>query len=270
MAKQKTTVLFIDSNHRIRKPFLIPTFFIKNWLLLSCILLLSVGISVYSAVSYGKQVIAQQEAALEAVKRSYLEEAQALKSKKEHISQQIEAVNSLLLTKGINPVIPPTQEKDAGFELTANEVDSDPLQKKIEEFKYVLAQTPIGFPLEGRLSSRFGHRANPFTGQHIESHSGLDIKGDYGDPVKTTADGIVSFAGVQSGYGNLVIIDHGDNYQTYYGHLSSILVKNGQQVQTNELIGKVGATGRATGTHLHYEIRENKRILNPENFLVLN
>jgi murein DD-endopeptidase MepM/ murein hydrolase activator NlpD len=107
-----------------------------------------------------------------------------------------------------------------------------------------------------------GYRQDPITGGP-DFHPGLDIAGDRGEPVYATAEGTVKDTGYQNGYGNLVMLDHGFGLQTRYGHLLSYSVKPGDHVKRGEMIGRVGATGRATGYHLHYEILANGRLLNP-------
>jgi murein DD-endopeptidase MepM/ murein hydrolase activator NlpD len=107
-----------------------------------------------------------------------------------------------------------------------------------------------------------GYRRDPVTGGS-DFHAGLDIAGDRGEPVRTTAAGRVSYAGYQGAYGNLVIVEHGFGLQSKYGHLSSYTVRNGQQVKRGDIIGRVGSTGRSTGNHLHYEVLANGRLLNP-------
>ena len=111
-------------------------------------------------------------------------------------------------------------------------------------------------------TSSFGLRTDPITGEE-RSHKGLDLRAKYGVPVYASASGRVLFTGVAGGYGNLIQIKHKDGYVTYYGHLSKILVKSGQKVRRGTLIGKVGATGRVTGPHLHFEIRKNGKALDP-------
>jgi murein DD-endopeptidase MepM/ murein hydrolase activator NlpD len=98
----------------------------------------------------------------------------------------------------------------------------------------------------------------------------LDFSAPHGTIVKNTAGGKVIFSGRNGGYGNLVIVDHGQKYVTYYGHLSVISVQEGQVIESNTVIGRVGSTGRSTGPHLHYEIRYDGEILNPIKFLTIN
>ncbi|MBN2426779.1 MAG: M23 family metallopeptidase [Deltaproteobacteria bacterium] len=125
---------------------------------------------------------------------------------------------------------------------------------------------PTGWPVKGWLTSLFGMRKSPFSGKRV-FHEGIDIACRTGTPIHASADGIVSRAGIRSGYGKLVVIDHGYGYQTYYGHNSKIFVKVGQRVKRGEKIAAVGNTGRSTGSHLHYEVRVNGAPVNPRKYL---
>ncbi|MCC7243126.1 MAG: M23 family metallopeptidase [Acidobacteria bacterium] len=129
------------------------------------------------------------------------------------------------------------------------------------------AATPSLWPTHGWLSSGTGGRSDPFTGE-ADFHPGLDISADRGTPVYATADGVVSQAAFSGAYGNLVVIDHKFGVETRYGHLSAFRTQRGQSVKRGDLIGLVGSTGRATGPHLHYEVRVSGRILNPLRFLL--
>ena len=121
-------------------------------------------------------------------------------------------------------------------------------------------------PLSGTITSRFGGRRSP-GGIGSTNHKGLDIAAKAGTTIKAAASGTVKFAGYKGSLGNLVIIDHGNGMQTYYGHSSKIYVKKGQKVQAGEKIAAVGSTGAATGPHLHFEIHINGRVVNPQNYL---
>jgi murein DD-endopeptidase MepM/ murein hydrolase activator NlpD len=129
------------------------------------------------------------------------------------------------------------------------------------------AATPSIWPATGWLTSSMGSRGDPFTGAP-DFHPGLDISADHGSPVHATADGTVTFAAASGAYGNLITIEHGFGLETRYGHLSRLDVEVGRTVKRGDRIGAVGATGRATGSHLHYEVRVNDRLLNPLQFLL--
>jgi murein DD-endopeptidase MepM/ murein hydrolase activator NlpD len=137
----------------------------------------------------------------------------------------------------------------------------------VDKRNQLAAATPSIWPTHGWLSSSMGNRADPFTGEE-DFHPGLDISADKGDPVYATADGKVVNASAAGNYGNLVILDHGYGLETRYGHLSAFKVELGQTVKRGDLVGLVGSTGRATSSHLHYEVRANGRILNPLQLLL--
>lgn len=125
---------------------------------------------------------------------------------------------------------------------------------------------PTLWPINGRLYSYFGKREDPFTGNGA-FHTGVDIPAPKGEPVRAAGDGVVVRAEWWGSYGRLVIIDHGAGITTYYGHLSRIDVIAGQEIRRGQVIGAVGGTGRVTGTHLHYEVRQGGNPVNPYIFL---
>ncbi|MGQ3018119.1 M23 family metallopeptidase [Phenylobacterium sp.] len=126
---------------------------------------------------------------------------------------------------------------------------------------------PLAKPTSGgRQSSGFGVRFDPFT-KRPAFHSGLDFGGGFMMPILATGPGVVSFAGVRSGYGNTVEIDHGQGFKTRYAHMQAIAVKPGQRVAVGQRVGGMGSTGRSTGVHLHYEVWVNGRAQNPSRFV---
>ena len=136
------------------------------------------------------------------------------------------------------------------------------------ERRHALAEaTPSIWPTRGWLTDSFGRRRDPFTGEG-GYHAGLDISADHGEPVYATATGTVEAAEPSGAYGNMVVVSHGFGISTRYAHLSRFAVKAGDRVQRGDLVGFAGATGRATGDHLHYEVLVHGRQLNPLQFLV--
>ncbi len=128
------------------------------------------------------------------------------------------------------------------------------------------ADAPSIWPVEGRVGSSFGEREDPFNGEG-KFHTGVDIEAPYGTPVRASADAEVSGASMGAGYGREVVLDHGHGFLTVYGHLSAIAVVAGQRVIRGQVIGYVGQSGRATGPHLHYEVRINNVPVNPHKYL---
>ena len=126
--------------------------------------------------------------------------------------------------------------------------------------------TPDIWPVRGAITSHYGNRADPFSGD-AELHLGLDISAIYNAQIHAPADGVVIYAQRKAAYGNLVVIDHGNGLTTRFGHLNRFVVKVNQRVKKGEVIGLVGTTGRTTAPHLHYEVRMNDRPLNPKTYL---
>ncbi len=129
-----------------------------------------------------------------------------------------------------------------------------------------LAVVPSLWPVVGEITSRFGERLDPFRGEGA-FHSGIDIASHYGDPVHATADGVVLEVGWHTGYGRLVVIDHGFGVTTWYAHLSGFNTEVGMTVRRGDVIGYEGDSGRSTGPHVHYEVRINNTPVNPWRYL---
>ena len=141
------------------------------------------------------------------------------------------------------------------------------LDEYFKNQKSLLAATPSIWPTRGWVTSGFGVRKSPFTGLR-EKHEGWDIGARIGSTVRATADGIVSIAGRESGYGKMVEVKHGYGITTRYGHNSKHLVKVGDRVKRGDAVALVGNTGRSTGPHLHYEVLLNGVPVNPKNYIL--
>ena len=129
-----------------------------------------------------------------------------------------------------------------------------------------LAAAPTLWPVQGRITGSFGERIDPFSGEGA-FHRGVDISSDIGTRIISPADGVVRFANFMNGYGRAVMIDHGNGITTLYGHLSGFAVSPGQMVHRGDTLGYVGQSGRATGPHLHYEVRIFDTPVNPQKYL---
>lgn len=163
------------------------------------------------------------------------------------------------------PYIPVNDHPNDKFDLSLNQLDL--ALQRLETMRSEAMQYPFANPIPGAYeTSGFGYRKDPFLGT-LALHPGIDFHGITGSPARSTGEGTVISAGPLGGYGNMVEIDHGNGITTRYGHLSAILVHKGQHVDTGEIIGKVGSTGRSTGPHLHYEVRRNGVAIDPANFL---
>lgn len=129
--------------------------------------------------------------------------------------------------------------------------------------------TPAIWPVLGHITDSFGERLDPFSGEGA-FHRGVDVASDYGAPVHATADGVVTIAETHSGYGRLVVIDHGFGITTWYAHLSSFSAIAGARVKRGEVVGYTGISGRSTGPHVHYEVRMNNAPVNPWRYMRSN
>jgi len=162
---------------------------------------------------------------------------------------QLLALRSSAMSGEIMHGLVPSSRFPAGFSGTVN-----------------LADAPSLWPVQGVVTSSFGARLDPFNGEGA-FHTGLDIATARGDAVRAAADGTVLKAGMGSGYGREVVIDHGHGIQTLYAHLSGFAVTAGQDVSRGDILGYVGTSGHSTGPHLHYEVRIHDTPVNPYKYL---
>ena len=163
------------------------------------------------------------------------------------------------------PVKPGLLDTSA-FETQLNRINAGRAQ--IDRYEQTLLTVPLGTPVVGEtdMTSPFGMRRHPIL-KRLAIHTGIDLRGDSGEPVRATATGKVTIAGRQRGYANMVEIGHGNGLATRFGHLSEISVKVGQIVRIGEIIGSIGSTGLSTGPHLHYETRVDGAPVDPQKFL---
>ena len=162
--------------------------------------------------------------------------------------------NSVKLAKSrVNSSIENAVEEKEAEEAEQREIESHTVQGVYLEVT----------PVSGIITSRFGNRESIRT----SGHTGLDIAAPAGTPIKAAASGTVTFAGYSGGYGYVVKLDNGNGVQTYYGHCSRLYVSTGEKVEAGEVIAAVGSTGNSTGNHLHFEVRVNGSVVNPQNYL---
>ncbi len=141
------------------------------------------------------------------------------------------------------------------------------LDQLIARARKALAMLPSRWPVRGRVNSEFGRRQSPWGGGDQEFHAGIDIDADRGTPVRAPAAGRVYHAGAGADYGLMVIVDHDNGVRTLYGHLSKILVKQGDRVERGTVLALTGNTGRSSGPHLHYEVLVKGQPVNPRAYL---
>lgn len=241
----------------------------KRWLKFSAVLTIALlGSALYGIYGLVRHSPVEQEnARLRAENERQRQQLNNLNHRVEDASRKLAEIS------GANPEDQVNLDGAGGPALdtaTTVEIKTRQLEQELHTYQTVLqvrAVTPSSWPVEGRLTDGFGDRRNPFGGYSSEFHAGQDIATIFGSPVAATANGVVTFAGSQNGYGQVVIIDHGGGLTTRYGHLSHIDVTLGQNISRGEQVGRVGSTGRSTGPHLHYEIRINDEPVDPRPYL---
>ena len=143
----------------------------------------------------------------------------------------------------------------------------DLVNRRFQERRQWISARPAILPVKGIFTSGYGYREDPMTGLKA-FHRGIDLSAPAGNEVRATADGIVAQAGKLGGFGRAVFLAHGFGFSTRYGHLAEIDVKPGQRVKRGDVLGRVGRSGRATGYHVHYEVHEDGRTMNPLEFIL--
>ncbi len=225
------------------------------------------------------------------------------------VDYMVKELNSFLASKNITNAKIETLAKDSISSVVYLAKQSNRYSQYLMDLQDKLQQVPLGIPTDGRISSNFGKRINPIPpktvllasvtnvkyteekdslgnivkrmpenqevnnppveADQIQFHKGLDIAVPYGSEVRGAAKGTVIFAGQKGGYGNCIIVSHGNGLATLYGHLSEILVKPNEVINVNQIIAKSGNSGRSTGPHLHYEVHKNNTPVNPKLFMSL-
>jgi murein DD-endopeptidase MepM/ murein hydrolase activator NlpD len=210
----------------------------------------------------------RQAVALSSLEESYDFKARRIRGVLTELGVDVGKVTSGDSTGAMGgPFIPARLPKEAlGFERQMHRISV--ARAQIHRLTRALVTIPVRKPVDGDVepSSGFGVRTDPFTSSPA-MHTGVDLHGETGEPVRATADGKVTAAGWSGGYGRVVDVDHGNGLSTRYGHLSSIDVQVGQSVRMGQVIGRVGSTGRSTGPHLHYETRVRGQAVDPQKFL---
>ena len=265
---------------------------------LAIALLLGGGVAIGAGATIGNNALLrhrvdQQQAQIDATRRDAQREVNALAARLGELQAQANRLNALgeRLTRigklqdgefnfdkpvgvgGAGPVRDmPKGELDSGLDELDGQFQASGAQLSVLESLLFNRQldmnaVPSREPIAGSyITSGFGSRADPFNGGSA-NHKGIDFEADVGDPVLAVADGVVSYSAARSGYGNTVEVDHGNGYVTRYAHNSRLVRKVGELVRAGQQIAKAGSTGRSTGAHVHFEVWENGRVVNPRKFL---
>jgi len=269
--KEKTTILFVNKGARTSKPLQISSNLALNWkkylVVLFLFFLLLIGTIVLLTFNNIRQYRSQRILTQKFYALSAEVDTNALRKKLTNNDNQLSTINGFLNARGIKSTSKTPKGVDSN--LSAEDI-ANFYEGYLNGVTYNISYTPIGLPYRGPITSSFGQREDPFGGGDEEVHKGLDIKGPMGGEVKAMAKGEVEFAGQKSGFGNCIVLKHGNGFETLYGHLSKILVNVGDEIEIGQRIGLIGSTGRSTGPHLHYEVHRYGKKIDPESFLNLN
>ncbi len=283
MLKKKSSIqISIEGNKN--KNLEVPTIVLKYWKQISAsIVVLIVGlmgtITYLAASKKAENVSAQYEEVLSKInqrnkklnntQKETEQDIQEAKKSFLQIDSTIERINGKMKKRGLSTIAlanmgGPIEKDEENIVLL-----SEYYKEMLANVEKKISSMPLGRPHQGKITSRYGYRVNPFSRRGREMHSGIDIKGRMGEPIRVTADGIVTFAGYEGDYGYVVKVKHQNGYETRYAHLVRTQVKKGQRVEVGSIIGLLGNTGRSTGPHLHYEILKNDKKVNPEKYFEL-
>lgn len=201
-----------------------------------------------------KQLIQEREELLEGSISKLDKRSKVIRSVMDHIGVEIETE------------VEDDSKHSGGPFIEYREEHVQELLNRSDHYLDVLNRIPLGRPIQTSISSIYGRRNDPIKDK-TAFHSGIDFRGKTGDKIFATADGIAKIVTHSKGRGNYVTIAHGNGYETNYAHMSKHLVKKGDIIKRGQAIGLVGNTGRSTGSHLHYEIRYNKKTVDPMKYL---
>lgn len=182
------------------------------------------------------------------------------------LDEKSRVIQSVIDHIGIDVKIEEDPDHSGGPYIAVNEDYGEDLLYKTEQYLEILRKIPLGRPVPGKISSKFGRRQDPLVKKKA-FHPGIDFRGNTGDDIKATADGVVKKATRNKVLGRYIILSHGNGYETIFAHMHKLLVKKGDKVTRGQVIGLIGNTGRSTGSHLHYGVRYNDKSIDPMKYL---
>jgi len=194
------------------------------------------------------------------------EKAELFDSAVADLNQKSRIIESILNSVGVDIEVQVSNENSGGPFTSSADETRDKLILRADRYLDAIQNVPLGAPVPGVLTSRFGRRNDPINGKSAY-HRGVDIRGRMGSDVMATAAGTVVTQNYDKGNGRYVVLDHGNGFKTKYAHLKKSLVQKGETVERGQIIGLVGNSGRSTGPHVHYEIHYDGKIVNPTRFV---
>lgn len=182
------------------------------------------------------------------------------------LDERSKIIQEIMNEIGVKVEIEEHQDHSGGPFIAAEREYGEHLLELTDRYLEVLKKIPLGRPVPGEISSGYGNRIDPLNRKKA-FHPGIDFRGRTGDDIQATADGVVKEVSRDKALGRYIIIKHGNGYETIFAHLHKTLVKNGERVQRGQIIGKVGNSGRSTGSHLHYGIQLHGKSIDPLKYL---
>jgi murein DD-endopeptidase MepM/ murein hydrolase activator NlpD len=285
--KGKNYTFFIASTPGKLRKVVLPAYVLHGFAILAVIggMTVTAGVGAYSRMLWKVGNYNALRHDQETLKKQY----QALQGRVADTNQRLDSLQSLAtevaMTYGVLRYHP------AAFDEPDNPVSAqDAFDRSVEQYTFLKRNaatiaissgglrllpamsfadstyTPAIWPVLGHITDSFGSRLDPFSGEGA-FHRGVDVATDYGAPVHSTADGVVTIAENHAGYGRLVVIDHGFGITTWYAHLSAFSAVPGARVKRGQVVGYTGTSGRSTGPHVHYEVRLNNAPVNPWRYM---
>ncbi|MBU0728899.1 MAG: M23 family metallopeptidase [Proteobacteria bacterium] len=265
---------FVISKLRLKAllNFTLATFFILSLLSFASINLFMKGSELESTVHTLKTTLQTTQKSnfslQEKVTTLDKEKEELLNGAVNELNKKSKLIESVLSTVGIAPKTKESKENSGGPFTRLPVQNAEDILFTAEHYLETIQSIPLGPPFRGIITSKFGRRVDPLNGQPA-FHEGIDIRGKMGTPIKATANGKVLTRGYNSGYGWFLVIDHNNGFRSKFCHLKKILVQQGETITRGQKIALLGNSGRSTGPHLHYEIHNDDKIINPTKFLTI-
>lgn len=299
MANRFYTIMIVPENAQKPRQFHVPSWLIRvSLILLPILLLLAITILldyryIASQVGENRELQAENRKLRQDVQlyQSRLDSMESSLERIENFSSRLKMITNLMdrdqLSQQVDSPLPSSviAEKapenkssnpvEINFDLLTNrsyalEQNLHELYELLSDQRSFLNALPTKKPSEGVFTSGFGVRVSPLGDGAEKMHEGIDIAAPVGVPIHTPAAGTIIYAGKKSGYGSIVMVDHGYGLETWYGHTSKILVKPGQKIKRGQVIALIGNSGRSTGAHVHYEVHVNGIPVDPINYILEN
>ena len=182
------------------------------------------------------------------------------------LDERSKIIQSIMDNIGVELAVEEDPRHSGGPFIEFNDENSEKLIYRADRYLEILRKIPLGRPVPGKISSKFGYRIDPLL-KKSAFHPGIDFRGHTGDKIKATADGVVKKATRNKVLGRYIILSHGNGFETIFAHMHKTFVKKGDKVERGMIIGLIGNTGRSTGSHLHYGVRYHDKSIDPMKYL---